>query len=112
MLSGDAAERGGENEYLVDIVDHNGSVMVKNNLMYSPVTSGTKLLAPGSGAATVGGNLDNVDPSFNNPAKLDFSLKPGSKAIGAGQAVPVLDDFGRGRRLRTSSNDVGAVHYW
>ncbi|GEM_PF-2339778 len=67
--------------------------------------SWSQLLAEGWNAGGV-----NADPRFTDPAYGDFTLRPGSPAIGAGERIPEVETNRLGRpRLRRSGYDIGAL---
>ena len=90
-------------------------IKVINNLVRLPESETTLLINDAGNAAISGSNLMTATPGLvdpENPAPLlrDFSLQDWSPAVGAGEYVPVYDDF----LLKTRSkarHDLGAVYY-
>lgn len=88
-------------EVFVKVSDHEGPVLVANNLMHAPDSEA--ILA--SGEVTESGNLVTDRPRFDERAGGGFGLASSSPAVGKGVPVPVFTDFDGVRRKRW---DVGA----
>jgi len=52
-----------------------------------------------------------VDPDNPDPLSRDFGLRPGSPAVGAGEVVPVFDDYTGDPRPRGGPYDLGALQH-
>jgi len=87
------------------------------NLSYSDIDLIHKLdttTSPGSGATNVGPGMIDSDPLFTNPAAGDFSLKPGSPAIDAGDPAGLVagdsaTDMLGAPRISNGRQDMGAL---
>jgi len=84
------------------------NAIIKNNIIY---TSGTPISDGGTG--TVARNNLTTDPMFTNAAAFDFTLKPGSKAIDAGEdlsSIVSTDITGKPRPVGNAF-DIGAYEF-
>lgn len=96
--------RGASRDVMVDANNHQGPVIVRNNIVYATPGSGSRGVAStGGSTVTASGNFFN-DPDFENPTSLNFRLKSGSSARGKGVDVPVRDDRDGLRRLATPNH--------